>query len=68
MYVVLALTRTSIRLDVRDNGRGFPAANSRGFGLSCMQERAAAFDGSVMFVAQPRQRGTRVRVHVPRGD
>ena len=68
VYAVLALTRTSIRLDVRDNGRGFTAANSRGFGLACMQQRAAAFDGSVLFVAQPRLKGTRVRVHVPRGD
>ena len=68
VYVVLAVTRTSIRLDVRDNGRGFPAPNSRGFGLACMQERAAAFGGSVMILAQARQRGARVRVHVPRGD
>jgi len=68
VYVVLALTRTSIRLDVRDNGRGFTATNSRGFGLACMQERAAAFGGSVMFVAQARHKGTRVRVHVPRRD
>jgi len=68
VYVVLALTRTSVRLDVRDNGRGFAATNCRGFGLSCMQERAKAFGGSVMFVAHARQRGTRVRVNVPRGN
>ena len=66
VFVTLAVTPSDVRLDVRDNGRGFPATDCRGFGLACMQERAAAFGGSVMFVGHVRPKGTRVRVHVPR--
>jgi signal transduction histidine kinase len=66
--IFLSVTRSAVRLDVRDNGRGFSPSGSRGFGLSCMQERAAAFGGTVMIVAHARVKGTRVRVHVPRGS
>jgi signal transduction histidine kinase len=66
VYVTIAVGRASVRLDVRDNGKGLaelPFAHQR-LGLLGMQERAAAFGGRVSVSGAP-LKGTRVHVHIP---
>jgi len=55
-----------LRLDIRDNGKGFEAAppDRRPLGILGMQERARAWDGSVAVTPHP-DGGTRVRVLMP---
>jgi signal transduction histidine kinase len=62
----LTIGRTSLRLQVRDNGVGIrvPSASDRRLGLIGMQERASAFGGDVIVMGAPKK-GTRVRVRIP---
>jgi signal transduction histidine kinase len=66
VQIRLAIGRTSIRLDVRDNGRGMREIPSHrmGLGLLGMRERAAAFGGDVAIQSGPHQ-GTQVRIRIP---
>jgi signal transduction histidine kinase len=60
--VEIAEREHAIRVTVRDDGRGFdPAAESTGFGLPGMRERAELFDGKLAVRSAPGQ-GTRVEV------
>lgn len=64
----ICYTDESLLLTIRDNGRGFDAteAFSDGhFGLRGMRERIHRFDGEFEIESIP-QRGTRVRVEIPR--
>jgi signal transduction histidine kinase len=54
----------TVRLEVRDDGRGTTAVPETGFGLLGLRERASRLGGSVDVVSQP-GRGTTVRVAVP---
>jgi signal transduction histidine kinase len=66
VHVRLAVGRTSVRLEVRDNGIGMPAPQPRrtGLGMLGIHERAAAFGGDVLVRSVPRK-GTRVRIRIP---
>jgi signal transduction histidine kinase len=59
---------TALRLDVRDNGRGFsPEATERiegHYGLRGMQERATALGGTLTIMSSPEE-GTAVTLLVP---
>ncbi|WP_244532994.1 sensor histidine kinase [Geitlerinema sp. PCC 9228] len=56
---------TEISLLVEDNGCGFdPSANTTGFGLQSMRERAEALGGRLTLHSQP-GRGCQIRVTVP---
>jgi two-component system, NarL family, sensor kinase len=56
-----------VRLDIRDNGRGFNTrARTSGFGLLGMRERAQALGGRLRIVSR-RRGGTNVIVTLPRG-
>jgi signal transduction histidine kinase len=65
----------SVRLVLEDDGQGFdveealsrPASTEGGLGLTTMQERARALQGSVTISAAP-GRGTRLTVELPRSD
>ncbi|HZB20899.1 MAG TPA: sensor histidine kinase [Blastococcus sp.] len=54
----------TVRLEVRDDGRGTTAVPETGFGLLGLRERASRLGGSVDVVSEP-GRGTTVRVAVP---
>jgi signal transduction histidine kinase len=54
----------TVRLDVRDDGRGTTAVPGTGFGLLGLRERATRLGGSVDVVSEPGS-GTTVRVEVP---
>jgi signal transduction histidine kinase len=54
----------TVRLEVRDDGRGTTATQETGFGLLGLRERASRLGGSVDVVSEP-GRGTTVRVAVP---
>ena len=54
----------TVRLEVRDDGRGTTALPDTGFGLLGLRERASRLGGSVDVVSEP-GRGTTVRVAVP---
>jgi signal transduction histidine kinase/ligand-binding sensor domain-containing protein len=61
----LAVEGGVLRLEVRDDGRGFdPATPTDGHGLSSLRNRAAALGGSLTIVSAP-GRGTAVRLEVP---
>ncbi|HEY8490551.1 MAG TPA: HAMP domain-containing sensor histidine kinase [Dehalococcoidia bacterium] len=71
VVVELACTAAEVRLEVRDNGRGFEVARAlasrqRGLGLFGMQERAALVQGRLDLESRPGG-GTVVRVVVPLG-
>ena len=63
----LTISRASVALDVRDNGRGMrdasPARAARRLGLLGMRERAAAFGGHVIDHSAPHT-GTHVRIRI----
>jgi signal transduction histidine kinase len=68
--VTLGEIEGSLRLRVRDNGRGFdPTASTarRGLGLISMEERARAMHGTLSVESKP-GRGTRVQALVPLSD
>jgi signal transduction histidine kinase len=68
LLITFATSRSSIRLDVRDNGRGigpYPPRDRRHLGLVGMRERADAFGGRVVVSGVP-DHGTMVRVRLPR--
>ena len=54
----------TVRLEVRDDGRGAVAAGSPGFGLLGLRERATRLGGSVEVESEPGN-GTTIRVAVP---
>jgi len=54
----------TVRLEVRDDGRGTTAPSETGFGLLGLRERATRLGGSVDVVSEPGH-GTTVRVAVP---
>jgi two-component system NarL family sensor kinase len=58
--------RGRVRMDIIDNGRGFPAAGSQaaGLGLRNMQERMAHFGGYIEVDSSPK--GTRLTAVLPR--
>lgn len=67
VQIVLAIGRTTLRLDVHDNGRGMSKPTSRAhqrLGILGMGERAAALGGRVVIWSAP-NRGTQVRVVIP---
>ncbi len=67
VHITLTVGRTSIRLLVRDNGRGIrlvPRPYQQRLGLLGMQERAAHFGGTVAIAGSP-GKGTSVRVRIP---
>ena len=62
--VTLAYTPESVRLVVRDDGCGFPAAAGDGFGLSGMRSRAAQVGGTLT-VHSTADTGTTLELEVP---
>jgi signal transduction histidine kinase len=67
VFITLTIGLSSVRLDVRDNGKGMsgrPAMPGKHLGLLGMQERAGAFGGVVRFSTAP-SKGTTVRVSIP---
>ncbi|MEU6373584.1 sensor histidine kinase [Streptomyces sp. NPDC046909] len=66
--VVVRLAEGAARLEVTDDGCGFPSQDdSAGFGLLGMRERVHLVAGSVDVDSGPGGAGTRVTVTVPRG-
>lgn len=66
VWVELALTDTTIRLEVGDDGAGFdPERPSDGMGLANLRSRAADAGGTVQVQSRPGQ-GTTVIVELPR--
>jgi signal transduction histidine kinase len=67
VHIALTGGQRSIRLVVRDNGRGIrlvPRPFQQRLGLLGMQERAASFGGNVTIAGGP-GKGTTVRVRIP---
>ncbi|MBM2621988.1 sensor histidine kinase [Actinoplanes sp. LDG1-06] len=62
--VLLAYTAASVRLVVRDDGRGFVPGAADGYGLAGMRSRAEQVRGDVRVVSDP-DTGTTVEVEVP---
>ena len=62
--VLLAYGKRSVRLVVRDDGRGFVPASATGFGLTAMRARAGQVDGTLSVHSDP-QTGTTVEMEVP---
>jgi signal transduction histidine kinase len=65
--IVVALEDGSLTVEVRDNGRGAPAAafdSPHSYGILGMRERARHLGGDLRIVSQPGA-GTRVRLTVP---
>jgi signal transduction histidine kinase len=64
--VVVAMHQPDSRLvvEVRDDGRGFDLATSRGLGLASLADRMSIVDGA-MFVDSAPGRGTTLRVEIP---
>ena len=63
--IIFTCSEQALRLELRDNGKGFdPAGESDGHGLASMRERARAINGTLAFNSQPGQ-GTTVTLHVP---
>jgi signal transduction histidine kinase len=62
----LWFTPEQLRLQLRDNGRGFiPEQVESGFGLQILRERVAALAGDLILVSAP-QRGTQIVITLPR--
>jgi signal transduction histidine kinase len=53
-----------LEIEITDDGRGLPAINSPGVGISSMRERAAELGGTCTFTPRP-DGGTRVSVMIP---
>jgi signal transduction histidine kinase/ligand-binding sensor domain-containing protein len=63
--VTLAIDEGVLRLEIRDNGRGFdPARQTDGHGLASLRSRAAALGGSLTIVSTPGA-GTAVTLELP---
>ncbi|MET0419389.1 MAG: sensor histidine kinase [Actinoplanes sp.] len=62
--VLLAYSETSVRLVVRDDGRGFVPGAADGFGLSGMRARAAQVNGTLSVHSDP-SLGTTIELEVP---
>jgi len=65
--VRLAASPGEIRLSVRDSGKGFEIASarqSRGLGLTSMQERVRLVGGTIVIDSKPLA-GTAIHVSVP---
>ncbi len=68
-YVRVALEQTGqeLRIEVRDDGTGFAVgAQTTGFGLEGMRERASLAGGTLQIVSD--EQGTLVRAHLPASD
>lgn len=65
VWVRLEDTPPGVELMVKDNGRGFSAAESKGNGLRIMEERAISINATITVTSAPGQ-GTEVRIKVPR--
>ncbi|MFD0987870.1 ATP-binding protein [Methyloligella solikamskensis] len=53
-----------LRLSLRDNGEGMAPATPKGFGLTTMNERVRALEGTCEIVSS-RSRGTRLLIEIP---
>ena len=62
--VLIAYTPANVRLVVRDDGCGFPAGSSDGYGLSGMRARAEQVNG-VLTVRSHADMGTTIELEVP---
>lgn len=62
--VLLAYRDESVRLVVRDDGRGFDPEAGRGFGLSAMRSRTEQVRGSLSVRSDP-ETGTTIELEVP---
>jgi signal transduction histidine kinase len=62
--VTLDYGETTVRLEVRDDGRGFDQTTASGFGLRGMRERAGQVGGTLRVVSRPGE-GTSITVEVP---
>jgi signal transduction histidine kinase len=62
--VLLAYAPGSVRLVVRDDGRGFDPAAADGYGLPGMRSRAEQVDGTLTVRSDPAV-GTTIEVEVP---
>ena len=62
--VLLAFAADSVRLVVRDDGRGFDTAAASGFGLPGMRARAEQVNGTLTVHSDP-DTGTLIEVEVP---
>lgn len=62
--VLLAYRDESVRLVVRDDGRGFDPEAAHGFGLSAMRARAEQVRGSLLVRSDP-ETGTTIELEVP---
>ena len=63
--ITLAIEHGVLRLEIRDNGRGFDlASRTEGHGLASLRNRAAALRGSLTIVSAPGA-GTAVTLEVP---
>jgi signal transduction histidine kinase len=65
--VRLALDETveTLRLEIRDDGRGLPSERGRGVGVASMRERAAELGGECVVESFSAVGGTRVRASLP---
>jgi len=63
--VLLAFDSSEIRLDLRDNGRGFdPERRHEGFGLQGMRERAEGMGGQIS-INSGEGKGTVISIVLP---
>ncbi|MEV6630941.1 sensor histidine kinase [Actinoplanes sp. NPDC051470] len=62
--LLLAYRDESVRLVVRDDGRGFDPDGARGFGLTAMRARAEQVRGSLLVRSDP-ETGTTIELEVP---
>jgi signal transduction histidine kinase len=62
--VLLAYAPSSVRLVIRDDGKGFDTAIAGGFGLSGMRTRAAQVDGTLT-VRSDADTGTIIELEIP---
>jgi len=62
--VLLAYAPSSVRLVIRDDGRGFDPATADGFGLNGMRARADQVDGRLTIHSSP-DTGTTIELEVP---
>jgi signal transduction histidine kinase len=62
--VLLAYAPSSVRLVVRDDGRGFDPSAAGGFGLNGMRARASQVDGALTVHSGP-DTGTTIELEVP---